>query len=98
MALLVPTMVWGAVFRLTPSGDGSWNEATLHTFTGGSDGDSPSGLGIYSNQSYATAFTGGFYDGGATLAFGQISVFKLGMTWCYMRLEMDKMGLGRLGL
>lgn len=66
----------GAVFRLTPSGDGSWNEATLHTFTGGSDGDSPSGLGIYSNQSYATAFTGGFYDGGATLAFGQISVFR----------------------
>ena len=37
----------GTVFSLTPSPGGTWSEATLHSFTGGSDGsDPPTGVVI----------------------------------------------------
>lgn len=32
---------WGTVFKLTPTKSGTWNIATLHRFTGGSDGWEP---------------------------------------------------------
>ena len=31
----------GAVFELSPNGDGTWTETVLHTFSGGSDGGHP---------------------------------------------------------
>jgi uncharacterized repeat protein (TIGR03803 family) len=34
----------GVVFKLMPNSDGTWTEHVLHTFTGGTDGDSPNGV------------------------------------------------------
>ncbi len=34
----------GVVFRLTPNSDGTWTEEVLHAFSGGNDGNGPSGL------------------------------------------------------
>ena len=50
----------GSVFKLTPSGN-SWTYASLHDFTGGSDGESPyCSVAFDSNGNlYGTAFYGG---------------------------------------
>jgi len=37
----------GVVYKLTPSGDGTWTETVLHTFTGGKDGMIPSGTLVF---------------------------------------------------
>lgn len=39
----------GAVFKLTPSAGGQWTESVTHSFTGGLDGDTPSGGVILDN-------------------------------------------------
>ena len=70
--------VAGNVYELSPNGSGGWNETVLHTFTGGADGDSPSGPVIFDSL-------GNLY--GATLgggANGYGVVFKLrsvGASW-----------------
>jgi len=49
----------GTVFKLTPSG-GSWMENVIHSFTGGSDGSSPSSNLVFdaAGNLYGTAETG----------------------------------------
>lgn len=37
---------WGTVFQLTPNLTGAWNQQTLYTFTGGSDGGNPFGITV----------------------------------------------------
>jgi uncharacterized repeat protein (TIGR03803 family) len=52
----------GTVFELLPpsSPGGSWTEVILHSFTGGSDGNSPNGLTLGLNGTlYGTTATGG---------------------------------------
>lgn len=39
--------VAGNVYELSPDSSGGWNETVLYTFTGGADGDSPSGPVIF---------------------------------------------------
>jgi uncharacterized repeat protein (TIGR03803 family) len=53
----------GAVFRLTPSGSGEWTESVVYSFTGGLDGDGPSGGLIFDNAGnlYGTTVHGGAY-------------------------------------
>ncbi len=54
---------YGTVFELSPSGDGTWNESVLHTFTGKSDGGYPfAGLLIdHLGNLYGAASSGGNY-------------------------------------
>ena len=60
----------GAVFKLTPSGTGSYTETVLYSFTGGADGGSPTGLVLDSSGNLCgTTFSGGANKDGA--------VFKL---------------------
>ncbi len=56
----------GVVFELSPNGDGSWTESTLHDFTGGADGSCPQGAPIFDADGdlYATAYSGAIYGGG----------------------------------
>lgn len=69
----------GVVFELSPNGDGTWSETVLHTFTGGSDGESPVCALVFDTAGnlYGTTFAGG--------AFGYGNVFQLtpnaGGTW-----------------
>jgi uncharacterized repeat protein (TIGR03803 family) len=55
----------GCVFELSPNSDGTWNEATLHTFSG-PDGQFPSARLTFdrSGNLYGTAEGGGTYNGG----------------------------------
>jgi hypothetical protein len=56
---------WGSVFKLTPS-PGAWTYASLHDFSGGSDGADPLGnLTSDSNGNLygTTKFGGTDYDG-----------------------------------
>jgi uncharacterized repeat protein (TIGR03803 family) len=56
----------GAVFKLTPSGGGTWSEQLLHSFRQGTDGSAPYG-GVITNGSgnvYGTTFFGGIHNGG----------------------------------
>jgi uncharacterized repeat protein (TIGR03803 family) len=50
----------GAVYKLTPSGNGQWTETTLHEFTG-SDGSCPQGRVVLdaSGNIYGTTMSGG---------------------------------------
>jgi uncharacterized repeat protein (TIGR03803 family) len=54
----------GAVFKLTPLSGGRWTESVVHSFTGGLDGDSPSGSVILDNAGnlYGTTIYGGVYS------------------------------------
>jgi uncharacterized repeat protein (TIGR03803 family) len=54
----------GAVFKLTPSSDGQWNESLVYSFTGGLDGDSPSGGVIFDQAGnlYGTTLYGGVFS------------------------------------
>ena len=51
----------GAVFKLTPSGDGTWTYQSLHDFTGGNDGAFPYSNIVFDDNGnlYGTAFAGG---------------------------------------
>ena len=51
----------GVVFKLTPSGEGRWNEQVLHRFTGGRDGSQPlAGLTVDGAANlYSTTSLGG---------------------------------------
>jgi uncharacterized repeat protein (TIGR03803 family) len=53
----------GAVFKLTPSAGGQWTESVVYSFTGGLDGDGPSGGLILDNTGnlYGTTVHGGAY-------------------------------------
>jgi uncharacterized repeat protein (TIGR03803 family) len=62
---------FGAVFKLTPAGDGSWTETVLYNFTGGDDGGIPA-TGVVFDA------TGNIY--GTTEAYGSLTggtVFSL---------------------
>jgi uncharacterized repeat protein (TIGR03803 family) len=52
----------GAVFKLTPSG-GGWTESVIYSFTGGLDGDTPSGGVVLDSAGnlYGTTVYGGAY-------------------------------------
>lgn len=51
----------GAVFKLTPNGDGGWTYTSLHDFTGGSDGGAAEGNLVMDSQGnlYGTSYEGG---------------------------------------
>jgi uncharacterized repeat protein (TIGR03803 family) len=51
----------GTVFKLSPNADGSWKEKVLHKFTGGKDGNLPSGGLIFDAEGnlYGTTANGG---------------------------------------
>jgi uncharacterized repeat protein (TIGR03803 family) len=53
----------GAIFRLMPSSGGQWTESVVYSFTGGLDGDGPSGGLIFDNAGnlYGTTIHGGAY-------------------------------------
>jgi uncharacterized repeat protein (TIGR03803 family) len=53
----------GAIFKLTSSSGGHWNESLVYSFTGGLDGDSPSGGVIFDSAGnlYGTTVYGGAY-------------------------------------
>ncbi len=56
----------GTVFELTPAGDGSWTETTLHSFGTGTDGQVPY-AGLIRDAAgnlYGTTSSGGAHDGG----------------------------------
>jgi uncharacterized repeat protein (TIGR03803 family) len=65
----------GVVFKLTPSGGGTWTETLLHTFTGGSDGANAFGGLILDNSGnlYGTTYVGG----GAGVFSGNGTVFEI---------------------
>jgi uncharacterized repeat protein (TIGR03803 family) len=58
---IVPISGCGAVFELSPTSGGGWNETTLHTFSGKADGGQPvAGLIMDGNGNlYGTTFDGG---------------------------------------
>src|ERR1035441_2197514 len=64
---------YGSVFKLTPSSDG-WTYASLHDFTGGSDGANPDcGLAFDTDGSlYGTASFGGDLAEGSGYGCGVI--------------------------
>ncbi len=51
----------GTVFELKPNGDGSWTEITLHSFTGGMDGENPNAPLVFGKAGnfFGTTFFGG---------------------------------------
>jgi len=51
----------GAVFELSPGSNGSWNEAVLYSFAGGSDGENPASALIFDSAGnlYGTTEYGG---------------------------------------
>ncbi len=52
---------FGVIFELIHSSDGTWNEQTLHTFTGGRDGSIPQGAPVLDSfgNLYGLTFFGG---------------------------------------
>jgi uncharacterized repeat protein (TIGR03803 family) len=60
------TYRFGAVFKLSPASGGGWTATTLHTFSGGSDGETPNdGLILdASGKLCGTTVGGGTYGGG----------------------------------
>ncbi len=66
----------GAVFKLTPNGDGTWSGTLLHSFMGGTDGSDPI-AGVVFDQAgnlYGTTTEGG---GCTKFTFGCGTVFEL---------------------
>jgi uncharacterized repeat protein (TIGR03803 family) len=61
----------GAVFKLSPTASGSWDETVLYSFAGGSDGENPLSPVIFDSAGnlYGTTEYGGSYSDG--------TVFKL---------------------
>lgn len=66
----------GTVFKLTPGSNG-WNETTIHTFTGGSDGREPNARVLLdaTGNLYGTTMYGG--NIGSVCSMGCGTVFKL---------------------
>jgi hypothetical protein len=62
---------YGAIFQLTPSGDASWRETTIHQFTYGADGGYPTtGLTLdRKNNVYGSVQYGGTNNTGYVFAF-----------------------------
>jgi uncharacterized repeat protein (TIGR03803 family) len=56
----------GTAFELTPNGDGSWNQTTLHSFGTGPDGEVPYAGMIRDGEGnfYGTTASGGAHGGG----------------------------------
>ncbi|MGA2905131.1 MAG: choice-of-anchor tandem repeat GloVer-containing protein [Candidatus Korobacteraceae bacterium] len=56
----------GTVFKLAPTGDGSWTETVLHNFGNGTDGALPAAGLIFdaAGNLYGTTEVGGFYGDG----------------------------------
>jgi uncharacterized repeat protein (TIGR03803 family) len=55
----------GTVFELKAGGNGVWTKTTLHSFSGGTDGSSPSSLTLASSGDlFGTTLYGGVYNGG----------------------------------
>jgi uncharacterized repeat protein (TIGR03803 family) len=53
---------YGTVFELSPNGSGGWNQTTLYTFTGGTDGGGPEFVNVIFDSLgnlYGTAYLGG---------------------------------------
>jgi uncharacterized repeat protein (TIGR03803 family) len=71
-----PQIGCGVVFKLTPGGQGQWNETVLHAFNGG-DGSEPNGTLIFdaAGDLYGVTTTGGDYK--ACPGFGCGTVFRL---------------------
>jgi uncharacterized repeat protein (TIGR03803 family) len=63
----------GAIFKLSPTDGGQWIETIVHSFTGGSDGDTPSGEMVFDKAGnlYGTAQSGGAYQGGVAFEITQ---------------------------
>lgn len=71
----------GVVFELSPSADGTWTETVLHSFTGGSDGEDPSGGLTFdsSGNLYGTAAYAGNDGQGSSGVVFELS--PTGNTW-----------------
>jgi uncharacterized repeat protein (TIGR03803 family) len=63
----------GAIFKLSPTNGGQWKETIVHSFTGGSDGDTPLGTMVLDKAGnlYGTAQSGGAYQGGVAFEITQ---------------------------
>ena len=68
----------GAIYKLTPNGDGTWSESVLYSFTGGSDGENPSSGLIFDRDGnlYGSTYYGG--DNGYGVVF---ELSPQGGTW-----------------
>lgn len=65
----------GAVFELSPNGNGAWNESVLYSFQGGNDGEWPYGLVFDdANNLYGVTSYGGDGDG---CTYGCGTTYKL---------------------
>jgi uncharacterized repeat protein (TIGR03803 family) len=81
----------GTMFELVKTGSGTWNEATLHQFTGGNDGSSPA-AGLIADAAgnfYGTTSTGGSTNGGTVFELTSnrrevkvLHSFKCGLNKC----------------
>lgn len=75
----------GTVFELTPSGEGTWTETVLHSFSSFSgDGFNPQSAGLITDKSGALAGTtveGGAYGFGTV--FGLLPPSSSGRKWAY---------------
>jgi uncharacterized repeat protein (TIGR03803 family) len=71
--------VAGAAYELTPQRNGKWKRTVLHGFTGGKDGEFPSGNLILdaAGNLYGTAESGGAASNSNGCDFGCGTVFKL---------------------
>lgn len=67
----------GVVFKLTPAGNGTWNESVLYRFTGGTDGEFPSSALTVDAEGniYGTTNAGGYLNGCAGGGCG--TIFKI---------------------
>jgi uncharacterized repeat protein (TIGR03803 family) len=59
----------GTVYKLSPSSGGKWTETILHTFTGGSDGNGPTGALVLDNAGNLFGATGFGGSNGGGVAF-----------------------------
>jgi len=70
---------YGTVFELMPNSNGTLTLATLHSFTGGSDGGTPLFPGLTLDNAghiYGAASVGGVYGYGVIFDLGHVSVFN----------------------